>query len=121
MKASALFASPALRRSAALVLAAGVCAFGSGAARAADVYWSIGINTPHVGTVVSNLPPAQAVYVPAPVIVQAAPVYLPAPVYYQPAPIRVRPAPVYVSPRGHGHWKQAHRHRGQHRHRGHRD
>ena len=113
---------------AATLLALGtVCA---GAAHATDVHWSVGINLPQVGTVISNAPVYRA---PMPVYVQQAPVYWePAPVYVEPAPVVVyrqappqvvyRPAPVYapgyyygpsvvradwVGPR-HGGWHDAH-------------
>jgi hypothetical protein len=82
---------------AAFVATVGLCA---GSAQAGNVSWSIGINTPFVGTVVSNEPyyaaPAYIEaprYVPAPVYVEA-PRYVPAPVYVE-AP-RVVPVPVYV-------------------------
>ena len=79
----------------AAVTAAG--ALGTGSANA-GVSWSIGINTPVVGTVVSGGPghygrgydrPGYAsVYAPAPVYRVAPPVaYYPAPVYYRPAPV----------------------------------
>ena len=81
-------------------VAATASLLGTGAAHAGDVYWSIGINAPPVGTVISNAP----VYAPAPVIVAPPPVvyapppvvYAPAPVMYQPAPRVVYPAPVVV-------------------------
>ena len=59
-------------------LCAGLCA---GSAQAATVSWSVGINAPGIGTVISNLPayPVQ-VYVPAPVYAPV-PVYVPVPVY----------------------------------------
>jgi hypothetical protein len=91
---------------AAALLALGtVCA---GSAQAADVHWSVGINLPAVGTVISNAPvyyPPAPVYYPAPVVVQPAPVvvYRPAPVVYHQAPPQVvyRPVPVYA-PRYYG-------------------
>jgi len=97
----------------AMALAAAGCALATGAANAGNVYWSVGINVPPVGTVVSNAPvyvePAPVyvpapVYAPAPVYVPAPPVvYAPAPVVYAPPPpvvvvpryVRYRPAPVY--------------------------
>ena len=65
-------------------LCAGLCA---GPAQAANVSWSVGINAPGIGTVISNVPayPVQ-VYLPAPVYA-AVPVYAPVPVYV--------PVPVY--------------------------
>ena len=84
---------------AAALLALGtVCA---GTAHAANVQWSIGINLPQVGTVISSEP----VYYQAP-----QPYYAPEPVYVQPAPVVVyraaprvvyRPEPVYA-PRYYG-------------------
>ena len=87
---------------AATLLALGtVCA---GTAHATDVHWSVGINLPQVGTVISNAPVYRA---PVPVYVQPAPVYWePAPVYVEqepvvvyrqaPPPVVYRPAPVYA-------------------------
>jgi hypothetical protein len=87
---------------AAALLALGtVCA---GSAHASNVQWSVGINLPAVGTVISNAP---VYYPPAPVYVEPAPVvvYRPAPppvVVYRPAPqVVYRPAPVYA-PRYYG-------------------
>jgi hypothetical protein len=75
-------------KSFAAALVAIASTLGAGAAHAGGhVSWSIGINTPIVGTVVTNAP---VYYEPAPVY------YQPAPVYYQPAPVYA-PAPVYVS------------------------
>jgi hypothetical protein len=93
----------------ALAVAALGCALATGAAHAGNnVYWSVGINLPPVGTVVSNAPvyvdPAP-VYVPAPVVyAPPPPVYVPAPVVYAPAPpvvvvprrVHYRPVPVYA-------------------------
>jgi len=61
---------------------------GAASAHSADVQWSIGINLPQVGTVISN----------APMVVHTAqPVYMPAPVFVQPEPqVVYRPAPVVV-------------------------
>lgn len=77
-----------MRRPFAFIVAALGCAFATGAARAGDVYWSVGINVPAVSTVVSN----------APVYAAPAPLYVPAPVYVVPPPVVVQPAPVYVAP-----------------------
>lgn len=66
---------------AAVLLALGGVAAGS--AQAANVQWSIGINLPPVGTVITSAPVYQ-------------PYYEPAPVYYEPAPVYVRPAPAVV-------------------------
>jgi hypothetical protein len=82
---------------AAALIALGTVAAGS--AHASNVQWSVGINLPQVGTVISNAPVYQPYYEPAPVYVRPAPVvvYQPAPpVIYRPAPVVVyRPAPVY--------------------------
>jgi hypothetical protein len=81
---------------AALIAVGTVCA---GTAQAADVHWSVGINLPHVGTVISNAP---VYHQPAPVYVHHEPVvvYRPAPrpvVIYKPAPqVVYRPVPVYA-------------------------
>ena len=93
---------------AALATAAGLLA--AGTARAGDVHWSIGINLPPVGTVISNAP----VYAPPPVVYAPPPVvYAPPPVVYQPAPRVVYPAPVVVSrpvPIAYGEPYHAYRH-----------
>lgn len=98
----------------------------AGVAQASDkVYWSIGINAPHVGTVISNAPQRHhhvappVVYYPAPVVYHHPPA-----VVYQPVPV-YRPAPVVVYRGGHrhpGHWRGHGRHfHGDHDHdRGHR-
>jgi hypothetical protein len=65
-----------------VVLASTAALMCAGAAHAGGVNWSVGINLPGVGTVISNAP----IYVPAPVVVYQEP----APVVYQ------RPAPVYA-------------------------
>ena len=70
---------------AAVLATAGLC---TGVAHAGNVSWSIGINTPVIGTVLSNGP------------VYAAPVYA-APVYVE-AP-RLVPMPVYVPAYGPGY------------------
>jgi hypothetical protein len=92
----------------AIALAAATCALAAGAADArTDVSWSIGINLPPVGAVVSNGPvyaPAPVYYEPAPVYYEPAAVY-PAPVYLLPPRVRVRPVPVVVYPRR--HWAPA--------------
>ncbi|HET7865170.1 MAG TPA: hypothetical protein VFL86_12265 [Burkholderiaceae bacterium] len=97
-------------------IAAGLLVLGTvcaGTAQAADVHWSVGINLPPVGTVISSgpvyYPSAPVIYAPPPpVVVQPAPVvvYRPAPppmVVYRPAPppVIVHPAPVYA-PRYYG-------------------
>lgn len=91
----------------------------AGSAHAGNVQWSVSVNLPPVGTVVSNAPvfhaPAPGYYVPAPVYHAPAPV-----VVYRPAPPPVvvyRPVPVVYGD-WHG-WK--HRDRHHHEHRGWRD
>jgi hypothetical protein len=71
----------------------------AGAAHAgSNVFWSIGISAPAIGTVISNTP----VYYPQPQVVYAPPpvVYAPPPVVYAPPPVIYRPAPrvVYQQP-----------------------
>lgn len=118
-----------MKRALAPILALAATMFAAGAAQAGNVQWSVGINLPPIGTVISNGP----VYAPAPVYYRPAPVYYePAPVYYappprvvyRPAPVVYRPVPVvyegWVPPghRGHGRgWER----RGHHRHGGHDD
>lgn len=63
----------------------GAATLAAGTARAGGVSWSIDINTPVIGTVISNAP---AYRVPA----YAVPVYAQAPVYVQ------APVPVYETP-----------------------
>jgi hypothetical protein len=99
----------------ALAIAGAACVLTAGAAQAGNVYWSIGISAPPVGTVISNTPvysePAPVVYSP-PVYVEPAPVvYAPPPrVYYRPVPVYYRPAPAvvyragYYPYGGHRHW-----------------
>jgi hypothetical protein len=86
----------------AAVGAAGLAATGAAQARS-DVFWSIGINLPPIGTVISNAPGYH--HYPAPAVVYAPPpvVYAPPPrVVYRHAPVVVQ-APPYRH--GHGHWK----------------
>ena len=93
--------------SAALALAA---TLGTSAAHAGDVRWSVGINLPPMGTVISNqpvyssYPQYEVYYAPPPVIVHRPPVvvYQPAPVYYVPSRI------VYDHP-GRRDWRHGHR------------
>ncbi|GAP36814.1 hypothetical protein [Piscinibacter sakaiensis] len=80
-------ARPARACAALGVLALGL---GAGAAHAGGVHWSIGINLPSIGTVISNAPVYPA-YVPAPV-------YVPPPVVYRPAPVVVSPGYYYGPP-----------------------
>lgn len=124
-----------MKKRIAIALAGAACLLAAGAARAGNVYWSVGISTPPVATVISNAPvyapapvyvaPPPVVYQPAPVIYQPAPVvYQPAPVVYQPAPrVVYRPVPVYApapvvvgtSQWGHGHQRYKH-HKRHHKH-----
>lgn len=70
----------------------------AGTARAGDVHWSIGINLPPIGTVISNVPQGP-IYAPAPVIYSPPPVvYSPPPVVYAPPPVVYRPVPRVVYP-----------------------
>lgn len=100
-----------------LALAASATMLCAGAAQAGNVYWSVGVNLPPVGTVISNAPVYQEplIYAPAPVIYAPAPViYAPPPVVYHPAPrvvygppqvVYSRPVPVVYGGwgRGYGH------------------
>ena len=72
----------------------------AGTARAGDVQWSIGINLPPIGTVISNAPVYAPVPVYAPARVSAPPpvFYAPPPVIYEPPPVVYRPAPRVVYP-----------------------
>lgn len=103
-----------MRKSWIVGLATASLALAAGAAHAGGVNWSIGINLPPVGTVISSGPqypvyPAYPVYAPPPVV------YRPAPVYYAPPPVVYRPAPVYYGPpavvverRWRGGWEHGH-------------
>ena len=102
-------------KSAFLALITTAATLGAGSAHAHGVAWSIGINTPIVGTVISNAPVYARgdapVYAPEPVY-ESAPVYAPVPIYraaprvaYDPAPIYYRPAPV-VYPRYYPGWRR---------------
>ena len=104
-------------KSAFLALITTAATLGAGSAHAGGVSWSIGINTPVVGTVISNAPgyargyrtvyAQEPVYESVPVYAQepvyeSVPVYAPAPIYravprvtYYPAPIYYRQAPTY--------------------------
>jgi hypothetical protein len=91
-----------------------------------NVNWSIGINLPPAGVVVSNGPvyytPAPIYRAPPPVYYAPPPVYYaPEPIVYQPPAVVYRPAPVYGPPPGvYGgweyqrppHWHGGHGHRG---------
>lgn len=106
-----------MNKSIILALAAAGTLLSAGAARAADVQWSLGINLPVPGLVISGGPlyrepvrvyaPVPA-YAPAPVYYQAEPVYVqPEPMYYQPEPVYYQPEPVYY-PR-HPQWRHHYR------------
>ncbi len=78
---------------------------GAGAAHAGNVYWSVGISAPPIGTVISNAPPVvygppPVVYAPPPVVYAPPPpvIYAPAPVVYAPPPVVYRPVPRVVYP-----------------------
>lgn len=84
-------------------VAAAALGLAAAGAQAGNIYWSIGIQTPPVASVISSGPVYQPYYPPAyvqpPVVYQAPPVYYqPAPVYYAPPPVFYRPAPVVVYP-----------------------
>lgn len=90
---------------AAVALLTVLAASASTAARAGDVYWSVGVSVPGVQVGVSG---PQPVYVPAqPYYGQVQPVYTqpqviytqPQVVYTQPQVIYTQPSPVYVQPR----------------------
>jgi hypothetical protein len=87
-------------------LATGAAALGATSAHAGGVSWSIGINAPAIGAVVSNAPGYyydEPAYAPAPVYAPV-PVYRAAPrVIYEPRPIYYRPETV-VYPRYYPAW-----------------
>ncbi|MDE2400084.1 MAG: hypothetical protein KGL90_00260 [Burkholderiales bacterium] len=76
----------------------------AGAAHAGNVYWSVGVNAPVVGAVVSNAPHyydagPSYYYAPPPVIVQQ-PVVVARPYpFYGVAPVMYAPAPRWEPPR----------------------
>lgn len=81
------------------VLMAALAALATGAAHADRVYWSIGINAPNIGTVISNSP--RNIYLPPPPVVYAQPqvVYTQPPVIVAPAPqVIYDPRPFYHTP-----------------------
>ena len=90
----------------------------AGAARADNVYWSVGVNSPGVSVGVSNAPPVvvypQPIYHPRPVVVYPQPVYHPRPVVVYPAAVH----PGWGPPPH--HWKKGHPHGKGHKHAGHR-
>lgn len=84
------------KRSLIIAFAAGAALLAGGAARAADVHWSIGISLPPVATVISSAPvygPPVAVYDPPPVV------YAPPPVVYRAPSVVYTPPVVYRGPR----------------------
>ena len=101
-------------KSIATALVAAAAMLGAGAAHAGGhVSWSIGINTPVVGTVISNGPvyyPPVDVYLPV-AIYEPAPVYRVAPpvAYYPRYSGYYGPVPV-VYPRYTPGWRHGHRH-----------
>jgi hypothetical protein len=79
-----------------LALASTAALLCAGAAHANSVTWTIGINAPGIGTVISNAPVYRAapIYVPAPVVYEE-----PAPVVYQqPRVVYQQPQVVYQQP-----------------------
>ena len=74
--------------------AAGTVLCSANANAGGHVSWSVGINAPAVGAVISNGPAYGYGYP----VYESYPVYAPAPVYYQPAPVYYRSAPVVYGP-----------------------
>jgi hypothetical protein len=138
-----------LPRLASIIAAVSLLAIGT-AAQAGNVYWSIGISVPPIGTVISNAPAAPPYHYDhePPVVYAPSVVYAPLRVAYRPVPmpVAVWPAPRvqhYGPPIRHGapvpiaypggprdrweprKWHHAHENRGERRHeferRGHRD
>lgn len=107
-----------------MAVLAAVASLAAGAAHADRVYWSVGVNAPNVGTVISNtprgvyLPPPPVVYAPPPVVYAPPPqvVYEPQPsYYYRPAPqVVYQPPPIVIE--GDRGWRHRHRHHHHHRH-----
>ena len=100
-----------MNKSIILALAAAGTLLTAGAARAADVQWSVGINLP-VPRIVLPLPPGLVItgapqYREPARVYAPVPAYAPAPVYYQPEPVYVEPAPVYYP--GHPQWRHHYR------------
>jgi hypothetical protein len=77
--------------------AAGAMLCSASANAGGHVSWSIGINAPAVGAVVSSGPAYGYPAYGYPVY-ESYPVYAPAPVYVQPAPVYYSPAPAYYGP-----------------------
>lgn len=88
-----------LRKTLAVTTLAVAGTLAAGAARASDVYWSIGLNAPihpgvTLGTVISNGPGYYGGY--------GGGYYRPAPIYYAPAPVYYGPPAYYAyEPRDH--------------------
>jgi hypothetical protein len=82
-------------KSAFIAVLATAATLGAGSAHAGGVSWSIGINTPVVGSVISNAPYPYygPVYAPAPVY-ESVPVYRDVPQAYYPGQVYYRPVPV---------------------------
>lgn len=89
-------------KSAFLALATTAATLAAGSAHAGGVSWSIGINTPIVGTVISNAPVYGVaygpVYAPEPYYDEPAPVYAPVPVYRAAPPVAYYPRETYYRP-----------------------
>ncbi len=101
-----------MNKSVVLALIASAATLTAGAAHAANVSWSVGINLP-VPRIVVPVPVAP-VYVspPQPVYYEPQPAYYePAPVVYQGPPVYYRPVPV-VYPRYYPAWHHHHDHDG---------
>jgi hypothetical protein len=105
-------------KSVVLALVTSTAALGATSAHAGGVSWSVGINTPVVGTVISNRPasygPGYGVYAPVPVYAPA-PVYVAPPVAYYPAPVVYEGPVLYPRYYGYGYvghpgWRHGHRH-----------
>jgi len=105
-------------KSVVLALVTSTAALGATSAHAGGVSWSVGINTPVVGTVISNGPayygPGYGVYAPVPVYAPA-PVYVAPPVAYYPAPVVYEGPVLYPRYYGYGYvghpgWRHGHRH-----------
>lgn len=87
----------------------------AGAARADNVYWSVGVHSPGVSVGVSNAPPVvvhtrPVVVYPQQVLVVPQPVYHPRPVVVYPASVH----PGWGPPPQ--HWKKGHPHKHGHKH-----
>ena len=114
------------------MLAVAALGLATGLAHAGNINWSVGINLPPVGTVISNAPvyaqPAPYYHqVEVPYYAAPAVVYRPAPVYYSPPALVYRRVPIYagepeyvIDHRGPRHRQWEHRgYDGHHGHHGH--